>query len=92
MAQSGGSVSVNFRMDAELKANVEDICQRMGMTLSTALTIFCKKVEQERRIPFEITADADPFYSESNIRYLEQKMADYKAGRLKLAEHELLDE
>lgn len=89
MAQS---VSVNFRMDAELKANVEDICQKMGMTLSTALTIFCKKMEQERRIPFEITADADPFYSESNIRYLEKKMADYKAGRLKLAEHELLDE
>jgi len=79
-------------MDAELKANVEDICQKMGMTLSTALTIFCKKMEQERRIPFEITADADPFYSESNIRYLEKKMADYKAGRLKLAEHELLDE
>ena len=92
MAQSGGSVSVNFRRDAELKAKVEDICQKMGMTLSTALTIFCKKVEQERRIPFDITADADPFYSESNIRYLEQKMADYKAGRLKLAEHELLDE
>ena len=89
MAQS---VSVNFRMDAELKANVEDICQKMGMTLSTALTIFCKKMEQERRIPFEITADADPFYSESNIRYLEKKMEDYKVGRLKLAEHELLDE
>ena len=89
MAQS---VSVNFRMDAELKANVEDICQRMGMTLSTALTIFCKKMEQERRIPFEITADADPFYSESNIRYLEKKMEDYKADRLKLSEHELLDE
>ena len=89
MAQS---VSVNFRMDAELKANVEDICQKMGMTLSTALTIFCKKMEQERRIPFEITADADPFYSESNIRYLEKKMADFHAGRLKLAEHELLDE
>ena len=84
MAQS---VSVNFRMDAELKANVEDICQKMGMTLSTALTIFCKKMEQERRIPFEITADADPFYSESNIRYLEKKMEDYKAGRLKLTEH-----
>ena len=60
MAQSGGSVSVNFRMDAELKANVEDICQKMGMTLSTALTIFCKKVEQERRIPFEITGGRGP--------------------------------
>ena len=47
---------------------------------------------QERRIPFENTADPDPFYSESNIRYLEKKMEDYKAGRLKLAEHELIEE
>lgn len=92
MAQTGQSVNVNFRMDAELKENVEDICKRMGMTLSTALTIFCKKMEQERRIPFDITADPDPFYSESNLSYLEKKMEDYKAGRLKLAEHELAEE
>ena len=38
MAQS---VNVNFRMDEQLKKNVEDICQRMGMTLTTALTICC---------------------------------------------------
>jgi len=79
-------------MDAELKEHVDDICKKMGMTLTTALTIFCRKMEQERRIPFEITADADPFYSESNIHYLEKKMEDYKLGRLKLSEHELLDE
>ena len=30
----------------------------------------------ERRIPFEITADPDPFYSTSNIRYMEEKMSD----------------
>ena len=47
MAQS---VSVNFRMDAELKANVEDICQKMGMTLSTALTTFSKKWKRRWRI------------------------------------------
>ena len=84
--------SVNFRMDEQLKKNVEEICQKMGMSLTTALTVFCRKVEQERKIPFEITADPDPFYSESNIRYLEKKMEDYKAGRLKLAEHELIEE
>ena len=85
--------SVNFRMDEQLKKNVEDICQKMGMRLTTALTVFCRKVEQERRIPFEITAEAkDPFYSESNMRYLKKKMEDYKAGRLNLVEHDLLEE
>lgn len=33
----------------------------------------------------------DPFYSESNVRYLEMKMEDYKTGQLKLAEHELTE-
>ncbi|HBN56595.1 MAG TPA: type II toxin-antitoxin system antitoxin, RelB/DinJ family [Lachnospiraceae bacterium] len=84
--------SVNFRMDAELKETVEEICKKMGMNLTTAITIFCTKVAQERRIPFEITADPDPFYNENNTRYLEKKMDDYRAGRLKLAEHELTGE
>ena len=62
----------------------------MGLTLSGAITIFLKKVSRERRIPFEVSAD--PFYSDSNIRYLEQKIADYKAGRLQFVEHELIED
>ena len=88
MAQS---VNVNFRMDAQLKKNVEDICQRMGMNLTTALTICCKKIEQERRIPFDVTADADPFYSESNIRELKRRVDAIKNGTAKLEEHELIE-
>lgn len=89
MAQS---VNINFRMDEQLKRNVEEICQRMGMNLTTLLTICCRKVVQERRIPFEITADADPFYSESNIRYLKSKLDALNAGTLPLEEHELMEE
>lgn len=40
----------------------------------------------------EFNADPDPFYSESNIRYLEKMAEDYKAGRLKFAEHELIED
>ncbi len=85
------SVNVNFRMDEQLKKNVEDICQRMGMNLTTLLTICCKKVEQERRIPFDITADPDPFYSESNIRELRRRIDDIKSGTAKLEEHDLIE-
>lgn len=83
--------SVNFRIDDQLKANVEEICRKMGMSLTTALTVFCRKVEQERKIPFEITAEAeDPFYSESNIRYLKGKLDALNAGTLPLEEHDLI--
>ena len=88
MAQS---VNVNFRMDAQLKKNLEEIGQRMGMNLTTMRTICCKKIEQERRIPFDITADPDPFYSESNIRYLKGKLDALNAGTLPLETHELIE-
>ena len=63
---------VNFRMDTEAKKEVEEICSKMGLTMTSAINVFLSKVRMERRIPFEITADADPFYSESNIRHLER--------------------
>ena len=63
---------VNFRMDTEAKKEVEEICSKMGLTMTSAINVFLSKVRMERRIPFEITADADPFYSENNIRHLER--------------------
>jgi len=79
-------------MDEQLKHNVEEICARMGMNLTTAITIFCKKVEQERRIPFEITADADPFYAESNLQELKRRLDAIKSGTARLEAHELMEE
>ncbi len=83
-------VNVNFKLDADVKKSMEQVCSELGLSMSAAFTIFAKKVGREKRIPFELAVDS--FYSESNIRYLEQKMADYKAGRLNLAEHELAEE
>ena len=58
------AVNVNFRMDPDLKRSMEEVCAEMGLSMTTAFTIFAKKVSREHRIPFEVSAD--PFYSESN--------------------------
>ena len=81
---------ISLRVDDEVKRRAEQTFDDIGLSMSTAINIILKKVARERRIPFELTAD--PFYSESNMHYLEKKMDDYKAGRLNLAEHELLEE
>lgn len=49
---------------------------------------FSKKVSREKHIPFDISID--PFYSESNMRYLEQIARDVVEGKAHFAEHELL--
>ena len=82
------TVNINFRMDAELKKNMEKVCADMGLTMTTAFTIFAKKVSHEKRIPFELSAD--PFYSESNIKYLEAITEDVKSGKAHFAEHDLI--
>ena len=87
MAQA---VNVNFRLDEDVKKSMEQVCSELGLSMSAAFTIFAKKVGREKRIPFDVSVDS--FYSENNIRYLEQKMADYKAGRIKTAEHELIED
>ncbi len=69
MAQT---VSVNFKLDAEVKKAMEKVCKEMGLSMSAAFTIFAKKVGKEHRIPFEISAD--PFYSEQNIARLKKSI------------------
>ena len=81
---------INFRIDEKIKKEMEKICREMGMSMTTAFTIFATKVTKEKRIPFEMTAD--PFYSESNMKYLEKVIADIESGKAKLVEHDLIEE
>ncbi|MCM1540324.1 MAG: type II toxin-antitoxin system RelB/DinJ family antitoxin [Blautia sp.] len=81
---------INFRMDEELKKNMEKTCKDLGLSMTTAFTIFAKKMTREKRIPFDVSVD--PFYSESNMAYLRQVTGDIDAGRSVLAEHELIED
>lgn len=84
------TVNINFRLDRELKENMEKTCAEMGLTMTSAFTIFAKKVTREKRIPFEI--NADPFYSRSNMDYLERVVKDINEGKAVLVEHDLIEE
>lgn len=78
---------INIRIDEELKRSAEQVLDDIGMPMSTAITIFLKKVSRERRIPFELTAD--PFYSESNIKHLEGIVKDIESGKAHFSEHDI---
>ena len=49
-------VMVNFRIDEDVKKSMEQACKEMGLSMTTAFTIFATKVGKEKRIPFEVTA------------------------------------
>ncbi|RDU70285.1 type II toxin-antitoxin system RelB/DinJ family antitoxin [Helicobacter brantae] len=68
----GQNVNVNFKLDIEVKKAMEQACVDMGLSMSSAFSIFAKKVARERRIPFEICAD--PFYSQANMERLKKSI------------------
>ena len=85
----GEMVNVNLKMDADVKKNMEQVCSELGLSMSAAFNIFARKVGREKRIPFEVSVD--PFYAESNIRFLESIARDIKEGKAHFAEHDLIE-
>ena len=82
------TATISIRMDADTKKSMEAVCRDLGMSMTTAFTIFAQKVGRERRIPFELTVD--PFYSEENIAHLRRSIAALEEGRF--VSHELIDD
>ena len=79
---------VSVRVDDEVKRNAEATLNAIGIPMSTAVNVFLKAVAREHRIPFEL--NADPFYSDSNMRHIKRGIEALDAG--KGVEHELLEE
>ena len=48
------TTSITFRTDAELKADVEDILEDIGMNMSTAFNCFLAKIRDVGGIPFTL--------------------------------------
>ena len=80
---------VNFRIAEDVKRKMESACKEMGLSLSAAFNIFAVKVGNERRIPFEITADS--FYSESNMEVLKERAENIESGKSVPKEHDLIE-
>ncbi len=71
---------VNFRIDETTKKQMEQICNELGITMSTAFNIFAKKMIREKRIPFDVSID--PFYSESNMKAIDESIKQLKEGKV----------
>ncbi len=72
--------AVNIRMDAQLKKDLDKICHELGMNMTTAFTIFARKVVREHRIPFDISVD--PFYSENNMAEIDRSIVQLEQGKV----------
>ncbi|MCL2321519.1 MAG: type II toxin-antitoxin system RelB/DinJ family antitoxin [Oscillospiraceae bacterium] len=49
--------NINIRIDEGLKQNFDNLCNDLGLTITTAITIFAKTAVRQQKIPFEISLD-----------------------------------
>ena len=74
--------TVSLRFDDDMKKELDEMCSEMGMNLTTFFMIYAKKALRVRKIPFEISAPADPFYSESNLTQIRKADDQVRSGKV----------
>ena len=47
---------INFRMDEELKKNMEETCKDLGLSMTAAINMYLKRILMEQGIPFDVSA------------------------------------
>ena len=82
-------VGVNVKIDKELKEQFFELCSDLNITASSIMNIYASIVVNRKCIPFDVSID--PFYSESNMRYLKKIFEDVKEGKAHYSEHDLID-
>lgn len=53
------TTNINLRLDKELKLQSEELFEKLGINMTTALNIFLRQAVREQSIPFKITAKED---------------------------------
>ncbi len=66
-------ISVNVKLDEDLKKDFEKICDDLGITMTAAFTMLAKQMVREQRIPFEVTMNPS---SDQRMRAYFDKMVD----------------
>lgn len=69
--------TVSVQMDDTLKKDFDSVCNDLGLSMTTAITMLAKKMAREKRLPFEVSVD--PFYSDENMARLKKSIAQMEA-------------
>ncbi len=69
--------TVSVRMDDTLKRDFDTVCNDLGLSMTTAITMLAKKMTREKRLPFDVSID--PFFSDENMARLRRSIAQMEA-------------
>lgn len=77
---------INFRIDDETKRAAEALFKSLGLTMSSAITVFLNQSINERGIPFMVRAPGSEYHEK-----LLQAKRDYEDGKKNFHYHDLIE-
>lgn len=82
--KNGGNkmTTVSLRIEDRMKKELDDMCAEMGMNITTFFMIYAKRALRDRKIPFEIIAPREPFYSKENTESIKESIQQIKEGKI----------
>ena len=81
---------ISARIDDTDSKDFTAFCESVGLSVSTAINLFVKTVLREKRIPFPIEQNPDPFYSTANQAYVLKSVRELRDGKGHV--HELIED
>lgn len=72
------TTTLQVRIDSDLKQETEATLKSMGLSMSTAIHLFCQQLVNYGRIPFEVIAA--PKLNEEKRRAIDNAMRRFQAG------------
>jgi len=80
--------TISAKITQNDKISFEQICDSMGINISSAINSFVKATIRENGLPFALKASEDPYiYSEENMKYLRKSIHQIETGKCQI--HEL---
>ncbi len=74
--------TVSLRFDDNTKKELDEMCEALGMNITTFFMIYAKKALRDRKIPFELSVPPDPFYSEGNMAQIYKAAEQVSRGEV----------
>jgi DNA-damage-inducible protein J len=75
------TTNLNIRIDRKLKERAEVFFDELGLNMSSAFNIFVRQSLRQGKIPFELSIEADPFYSANNMAVMRQSVQEANDGK-----------
>jgi len=68
------TTTFSIRLDENVKRQLDEFCDKMGISTNAAFSLFANKVVMEKRIPFEIS-DTESQYQKWVLSQLKEREA-----------------